>query len=508
MTVAAFLDLATGLDPVGVGAAAGLPVLGIDLQAGSVTLPISPTEVPVVGVDGDAAAAAAREAAIHAGVEAPDVGVVRLDHLADAHGRERVLAAAAALAARVGRARSWSPVPPEGIAVERLAGSAVSRRSLLRPRELVRHKTVALVDVAKCAAPAGCSACVAACPVDAVTFTPAAGRDRGGSVHVDARACVACGLCRPPCPQGVIEVPRATPAEARRELAGLLRLAPPPQVVIFVREREHGLLRDATWRGAAPLVVDVPCTGALEVELVLDAFTWGASGVVVAECGPDCPCRSRPDTAAGFLAAARSVLAAFDVAPGRLLPAHPGEELGLVGVVEAVSTLAALPPVADAAAKGDASGGVAAAALRLATALTERPPGQRPAPVEGVNVHCGLVDVDREACTLCGVCSQVCPTSALSQDEDGRCRLRFDPRHCSACGVCAAWCPEKAVSVRPVLDVDALEKGSAVLLEDEMVTCVECGAPLGPAAMVAAVRRRVRVSPAPAPDRCPECRLT
>ena len=509
MTPRVLLDVATGLDPVAVGALGGLAVLGIDLKAGPVTLPISPEGIPVVGVDGSGAATAAREAAVHAGVEGPDVAVVRLDHLAGAQGRARVLGAAGALAARVERARTWAPLPPEGLAVEKLAGSAVSRRSLLRPGELIRHRTVAVVDSTKCAAPAGCSACVAACPVGAVSFTPATGRDRGGTVLVSGRACVACGLCRPPCPQGAIGVPRATPAEYRRELAGLLRLGPRPRVVLLVREREHGFLRDVPWRGPAPLVIDMPCTGALELELVLDALAWGASGVVMLTCGPDCPCRSRPDPAADVRAAARSVLSAFNIETGRLLTADPLRTGGLVDVADAVSALSDLHPVADAVAQGDAPAGVAAAALRLAAALPRRPPGQGPAPVgTGGHVHCGLVDVDRAECTLCGVCSQVCPTGALTQDESEQCTLRFHPRDCTACGVCAVWCPEEAVSVRRVLDVDALRSGPVVLHAGEMISCVGCGAPLGPAAMVAAVRRRVRVPPARAQDRCPECRLT
>lgn len=49
----------------------------------------------------------------------------------------------------------------------------------------------------------------------------------------------------------------------------------------------------------------------------------------------------------------------------------------------------------------------------------------------------------KEKCTDCGVCVPLCPTGALTTDEDFQ--VNFKPSKCIACGMCIKACPAKAM---------------------------------------------------------------
>lgn len=54
------------------------------------------------------------------------------------------------------------------------------------------------------------------------------------------------------------------------------------------------------------------------------------------------------------------------------------------------------------------------------------------------------VTVDKEICIGCGACTGVCPTGAMSLDEEGK--AGCDPELCIDCGACVATCPVSAIT--------------------------------------------------------------
>ena len=59
----------------------------------------------------------------------------------------------------------------------------------------------------------------------------------------------------------------------------------------------------------------------------------------------------------------------------------------------------------------------------------------------------GTVAIDRQTCTDCGCCAQICPTDVLRLDA-GRVEIHPDsPLGCIACGHCMMVCPEESVTV-------------------------------------------------------------
>lgn len=52
--------------------------------------------------------------------------------------------------------------------------------------------------------------------------------------------------------------------------------------------------------------------------------------------------------------------------------------------------------------------------------------------------------IDKELCIGCGTCSDTCPVSAISADDEGK--YAIDADSCLSCGACAGGCPADAIS--------------------------------------------------------------
>lgn len=55
------------------------------------------------------------------------------------------------------------------------------------------------------------------------------------------------------------------------------------------------------------------------------------------------------------------------------------------------------------------------------------------------------VTINKDACIGCGACVGVCPTNALSMDDDNK--SQCDEATCIDCGACVSTCPTEAISL-------------------------------------------------------------
>ena len=63
------------------------------------------------------------------------------------------------------------------------------------------------------------------------------------------------------------------------------------------------------------------------------------------------------------------------------------------------------------------------------------------------------ITVDSDSCTLCGICTTVCPRRLVQLEDD---RIRVSPDICIYCGHCEAVCPESAITISE-LETEAYE---------------------------------------------------
>ena len=52
--------------------------------------------------------------------------------------------------------------------------------------------------------------------------------------------------------------------------------------------------------------------------------------------------------------------------------------------------------------------------------------------------------IDRELCTGCGACIEICPPRALVMEQE---MARLEEEFCEECGFCAAECPTGAITI-------------------------------------------------------------
>jgi heterodisulfide reductase subunit A len=68
-----------------------------------------------------------------------------------------------------------------------------------------------------------------------------------------------------------------------------------------------------------------------------------------------------------------------------------------------------------------------------------------------VEIDPRYAEVDRELCSGCRVCNELCPYSAISYDETES-RSEVQGAVCKACGTCVAACPSGAITARHFTD--------------------------------------------------------
>jgi heterodisulfide reductase subunit A len=129
----------------------------------------------------------------------------------------------------------------------------------------------------------GCQACVPVCPANAISM-------QNGKAVINPFMCTGCGACIPTCPQEAIDFKNSTTKEVLAEVRGVLADKDPAEVrVLAFVDKNIGytdmdfLGLDRTRYPENIRVVPVPTTAILGKKLLLNAFAYGADGVLVIE---------------------------------------------------------------------------------------------------------------------------------------------------------------------------------------------------------------------------------
>lgn len=313
----------------------------------------------------------------------------------------------------------------------------------------------------------GCTRCLDVCPTGAI-------RSLGDLVAVDPYLCQGAGTCTSVCPSGAMTYAYPAPRDQIARIKHMLKAyqeagGSTPVLVFHDEEGGHERLREiAPELPAQALPLAVSEIGAVGMEVWLAALAYGASQVVLLDTDAVPP--SVRAAMHGQLVYARQLLDAMGLDGTRLV------WLGTApGASEALATPRA--PAVTQPARFDTFN-EKRASLRLALDhLYANAPEQPEQVALAQGAPFGEVIVDRQACTLCMACSQVCPTRALT-DAGDKPQFSFTEDLCVQCGLCAKACPEDAITLeaRFVFDWEVRRK-PRVLNEEEPFCCISCGKP-------------------------------
>lgn len=467
----------------------------------------------IVSRDGEAAWQEGREALRLAEEDPFALRVLDvLDLRGGASGREQATRKASLLLrAAAAMVREYPWLRPANIRI-RLGGlgDRVSRRALLTgPKP--NHEVIPAIEEARCAAPRGCDLCLKACPVDAISLA-------GGSASVDKDRCRDCGLCVSACPTGAADHPFYGRSVLEAGITALLTDRLPnshDRVIAFACRGAMSTLREVGHRGlvypAAVLPLEVPSAAFTDLYLVLRAFDLGAAGVAVVSCGGTCGPACQPRAFSERFSAIERVLVALDLESKRLtlVSADSAERLAYRLTVFAEEALA-LPPhvlcqgprVPGPAHQRPAAGLLAGVSRRIGIvdALT----------LEHEGLPFGQPEFDADACSLCGLCAEACPTKALRYSEDSTAaRLEFSAKDCNGCRLCSDACSEGALKIARRLEGASLGAAPVALKSAGLRRCRHCGRGYAPEAMISRIMSSLgeRAS-ALNLEYCPDCRMT
>ena len=348
---------------------------------------------------------------------------------------------------------------------------------------------------------AGCTRCLDVCAAAAI-------RSLGDIVAVDPYLCQGCASCSLACPTGALSYRQPTRADLVSALAQTITAARGAGVARPILVVHTPRMADAVRAVGLPLMaraLEVPALPAFGEELWLAAIAQGAGAVVLVQDDGELPTTRKLIETRVRLAGTLTV--AVGAGPARILLAS-GAELKAAVNSAIVATTGAHSRTTSLNAK-------AAKRPLLMAALDTLAAGAVADPVALLaGAPFGTVVVDRERCTLCHACVNLCPTSALIAGNGTTPTLSLVEVNCVQCGICVNGCPEAAVVLEPRFVPDARARnGARQLNEDELAPCTSCGTPFIGRRMLAASLAKMRDFPglanAGGVERlrmCPACR--
>ena len=301
----------------------------------------------------------------------------------------------------------------------------------------------------------GCTQCIDVCSADAI-------RADGDHIAVEPHLCVGCGACTTVCPSGAlgyaypsvpdlalrIKAALATYANAGgRDACLLLHAEDGRDAIARIARRGRGL-------PARVIPIEVHHIASTGLDVWLATVAWGASQVAVLATGSEAP---QYREALGFqMRVADTIADALG---------YQGEHFRIVDGDQ----LAALAAWAPALGPRIAATFAATAEKRTTAALAlEHLALHAPVPRAVVALPAGspygLIEINKDACTMCLACVGSCPEAAIVDNVE-KPQLRFIEAKCVQCGICAKTCPEHAISLSPRLNLAPEAKSPQVLNE-------------------------------------------
>lgn len=326
----------------------------------------------------------------------------------------------------------------------------------------------------------GCRRCIDVCSTQAITSDLDENR-----VKVEPHLCMGCGGCASVCPSGAMSYAYPRMSDMGLRFKALLQAycnAGGRDACLLLHDSSEGreLVAKLGRRGkglpARVIPLEVFHIAALGPDLMLGGIALGAAQIVILATGSEAP--EYRDALERQMQWAQQVLTGLGYGAGhlRLIEARDVKRLeAMIWTLEsAKGVLPATFNFSDD--KRTTLDFIFDHLLRHAASPQDEIQLASGAPY-------GLVNVNKETCTLCMACVGACPESALIDAKESP-QLKFIERNCVQCGLCAKTCPEGAISLTPRLLLTKTAKVEVLLNEAEVFACIKCGKPFGTKQMI------------------------
>jgi len=390
---------------------------------------------------------------------------------------------------QIGRMSEFKGVPQDKLKLHFLRPEGkISRRELLK-LVLPRYEVVPFIEPALCRGSQECGLCLDTCPLKAI-------RIEASEVIIDTTLCSGCGACIAACPYQAISYPTFSLELLDKEMEALLTSESTllePGIMAFVCQKcllvaggeEAGQL---TYPSKV-LPLRVPCLAMASPWLLLRAFDRGAQGLALISSREKCPAGFESNRWQENVRFAQGVLNCWGIEPERIRAFDFADDYTNVArrLEQFAKQIAGLgsTPLIDSEPTLVPSRGLLLPAL--IKDLVSKLGGSSKGVVTTGMVPFGKLELDGAQCTGCGLCAAECPTEALTASSSVATddyQLFFQHDLCVACGRCVEVCPEKCLRLERILELDKVDSPPAVLFEDRIARCRECGSVIGPRAMI------------------------
>ena len=393
--------------------------------------------------------------------------------------------------------------------------SKISRRELFT-LALPRYEVIPFIEPARCRGRQGCQLCVDTCPLEAIGVEE-------DKVIIDTTICNGCGACIAACTYGAIIYPTFSVEELDSEMEGLLLpkdVAPESRIIAAICQR---CLPAPAEDRATPLTfppnvlpLKVPCLALVSPGLILRAFDMGAQGFALVSGKGKCHSGIDPRQLQQNVQFVQGLINCWDIEPERIKVFEVEEdnylsaELELGKFAEGIARLEPTPLSTSEPASPPVEGWWLPVLIKeMANKLGNSSRGV----VSAGRVPFGKVKLERSKCTGCSLCALDCATGALTisySEEADSYQLLFKHDDCVACGRCVEVCPEKCLHLERILELDKIDSPPAVLFEDRIVRCYQCGSPVAPKAMIEELQAKLYAAGESFHSQlelCPDCRI-